>query len=195
MKAAMAQESGRAVFENGQDWYGMILFAYCTGARLQDVANLQWTAIDLSSKTIIYRARKTGRRVAVPIHPALEDYLLGVSAPQSEKAYVFRNLAQRDTGGRSGLSMTFSRIMAKADICGEVITKAKGKGRTVRSLTFHSLRHSFNSAMANAGIAQEVRMKLTGHTSMDMNKVYTHHELEPLRRAINTIPAVGAGNS
>ena len=44
-----------------------------------------------------------------------------------------------------------------------------GKGRTVRSLTFHSLRNSLNSAMASAGISQEVRMKLTGHMSADMN--------------------------
>jgi len=58
----------------------------------------------------------------------------------------------------------------------------------VRTLTFHSLRHSFNSALANAGIAQEVRQKLTGHESPEMNKRYTHHELEPLRIAIAQIP-------
>ncbi len=194
MKATVAQENGRAIFETGQDWYGAILFAYCTGARLQDVANIQWAAIDLPTKTITYRARKTGRRVMVPIHPALEEYLLGVSTPHSDKAYVFSKIAQRDTGGRSGLSMTFSRIMARANVHGDVITKAKGKGRTVRSLTFHSLRHSFNSAMANAGIAQEIRMKLTGHTSMEMNKGYTHHELEPLRKAIIAIPSIRTSN-
>ena len=44
--------------------------------------------------------------------------------------------------------------------------------RTVRSLTFHSLRHSFNSAMANAGVSQEIRMKLIGHVSAEMNKGY-----------------------
>jgi hypothetical protein len=33
--------------------------------------------------------------------------------------------------------------------------------------------------MANAGVSQEIRMKLTGHVSAEMNKGYTHHELEP----------------
>ena len=56
---------------------------------------------------------------------------------------------------------------------------------------FHSLRHSFNSAMANAGVSQEIRQKLTGHASAEMNKLYTHHELEPLRAAIAMLPSVG----
>jgi integrase len=88
--------------------------------------------------------------------------------------------------------MAFSRIMARAKVVGEVLRKAKkgSQGRTVRSLTFHSLRHSFNSAMANAGVSQEIRMKLTGHTSVEMNKGYTHLELEPLRTAISAIPGV-----
>ena len=45
--------------------------------------------------------------------------------------------------------------------------------------------------MANAGIAQEVRMKLTGHASVEMNKAYTHHDLEPLRAAVSVIPSPG----
>jgi integrase len=75
----------------------------------------------------------------------------------------------------------------------EVLHKAKkgGEGRTVRTLTFHSLRHSFNSALANAGVSQEIRMKLTGHVSAEMNNGYTHHELEPLRAAIQRIPSIG----
>jgi hypothetical protein len=45
--------------------------------------------------------------------------------------------------------------------------------------------------MANAGVSQEIRMKLTGHASAEMNTIYTHHELEPLRAAIARIPAIG----
>ena len=64
--------------------------------------------------------------------------------------------------------------------------------RSRTSLTFHSLRHSFNSAMANAGVSQEVRQRLTGHASAEMNKLYTHHELAPLRAAISAIPGIAA---
>ena len=73
--------------------------------------------------------------------------------------------------------MTFSRIMKRAGITLGIVhaRRTGGQGRTVRTLTFHSLRHSFNSALANAGIVQEVRQKLAGHATPEMNKRYTHH--------------------
>ena len=193
LHAAIAREHGRPVFAAGAEWRGAILFAYFTGARLNDVANITWNGIDLPAHTITFRAKKTGKLVTVPMHAELESYLLSLSAPDSGKAFVFPKLAGRGTGGRSGLSMTFARIMARAKVAGEILHAASkgGKGRTVRSLTFHSLRHSFNSAMANAGVSQEVRMKLTGHASAKMNEGYTHHELEPLRAAVAVIPGIG----
>jgi site-specific recombinase XerD len=78
--------------------------------------------------------------------------------------------------------------MDKAGVEGKR-TQARG-GRTLSSLSFHSLRHSFNNAMANAGISQEVRQKLAGHTSAETNQVYTHHELEALRAAVAVIPRI-----
>ena len=63
-------------------------------------------------------------------------------------------------------------------------------GRGVSSLSFHSLRHSFTSALANAGIPEEVRMKLTGHSKRDVHAGYSHHEMELLRSAIAALPKV-----
>jgi integrase len=80
--------------------------------------------------------------------------------------------------------------MVKAEIEGKV-TRHTTEGRANTSLSFHSLRHSFNSAMANAGVPQEIRQKLTGQASAEMNTIYTHHELGPLRAAIARIPTVG----
>jgi site-specific recombinase XerD len=45
--------------------------------------------------------------------------------------------------------------------------------------------------MANAGVSQEIRQKLIGHASAEMNTIYTHHELEPLCAAISIIPTLG----
>ena len=47
------------------------------------------------------------------------------------------------------------------------------------------------SAMANAGVSPEVRMKLTGHKTESVHRNYTHHELEPLRAAVEKIPSLG----
>ena len=139
------------------DWQRAILLGYYTGARLSDVANMRWRAIDWSNKII--------------------------SAP------MFPSLAGKGTGGKHGLSGRFVAVMEKAGIQGKR-TQASG-GRRLSSLSFHSLRHSFNSALANAGVSQEIRQKLTGHTSAEMNTIYTHHDLAPLRAAVEKLPSLG----
>jgi len=198
METAIATHDGKPdgipVYKAGENWRGVILTAYLTGARLQDVCNLTWNCVDLPGKTLAFVTRKTGRKTIVPLHPELEAYLLTLDAPDNGQAFLFPKLAGQDTGGKFGLSMTFARIMARAKITGEVLHERKegSKGRTVNSLTFHSLRHSFNSAMANAGVSQELRMKLTGHADSATNTGYTHHELEPLRRAVESIPGTGS---
>jgi integrase len=169
------------------DWRGAILLGYYTGARLGDVANMRWDAIDWGNKTVRFTPSKTKKAVTIPLHRDLERELL--KNPGIGRAPMFPSLAGKGTGGKHGLSGRFAAIMKKAGIEGKR-TQASG-GRTLSSLSFHSLRHSFNSAMANAGISQEVRQKLTGHTSAETNKVYTHHELEALRAAVSVIPRVG----
>ncbi len=86
--------------------------------------------------------------------------------------------------------MQFKRIMERAGIRGRVLREAAGAGRSQSSLSFHSLRHTFNAALANAGVSVEIRQKLTGHSSAEMNARYTHHELEPLRAAVGLIPSI-----
>src|SRR6266513_646573 len=170
-----------------EDWKGAILCGYYTGLRLRDGADLEWSAVDLDKRTIPVTKRKTLRTVTVPIHPQfspwLEKQTHGIG-----KAPVFPTLAGKSGGGKSGLSMAFKRIMERAKIKGRLLREANGAGRSQSSLSFHSLRHSFNSAMANAGVSSEVRQKLTGHASAQMNAQYTHHELEELRSAVSVIP-------
>jgi integrase len=42
---------------NGTDWEGAILVGYTTGARLQDVANLRWSALDSDQGLITFQER------------------------------------------------------------------------------------------------------------------------------------------
>jgi integrase len=173
-----------------EDWKGAILCGYYTGLRLRDVADLQWNAINSEEQKITVTTRKTRKDVTVPIHPQfaswLEEQTRGIG-----KAPVFPTLAGKSGAGKSGLSMQFKRIMERAGIRGRLLREANGQGRSQSSLSFHSLRHGFVSSMANAGVAQELRQKLTGHASAQMNAQYTHHELEALRAAVLVIPSIG----
>ena len=174
------------------DWKGAIMVALYTGARLRDVVNMRWESVDLQSKWISFRVGKTKQRLTLPMHDALHDYLLALPAPDNGKAFLFPSLAGKGTGGRSGLSMAFGRIMERAKVRGEVARKRAGEaGRTVNSLSFHSFRHTLTSIMANAGVPVEVRQKFTGHASAEMNQHYTHHEIETLRAAVEKLPTLG----
>ncbi len=179
-----------------EDWRGAMLFAYFTGARLQDVANMKWTAVDLSAKMIRFTPRKTarsGKEIMIPIHAQLAEQLIKIAGQDDPEAFLFPTLAGRKPGGAHGLSMAFAGFMEDAGIkAGKFGQRKSGKGRTMSKLSFHSFRHGFNSAMANQGVAQEIRQLLTGHASAEMNKNYTHHELEPLRAAVKVIPSIKA---
>ena len=186
-------EQVRAILKAAQgDWRGAIMVAFYTGARLQDVADMRWESVDLQNKWISFRAGKTQQRIKLPMNEALHEFLLELPAPDTGRAFLFPSLAQRSTGGKSGLSAAFVRIMERACVRGEVARERKGeKGRTVNTLTFHSFRHTLTSIMANAGVPVEVRQKFTGHASAEMNQHYTHHEIETLRAAVEKLPALG----
>jgi integrase len=174
------------------DWRGLIMLAYYTGARLQDLANLKWGNVDMTAKLIRFHQRKTGQEIAIPLHPSLERYFLNIWTPTiTTDAFIFPTLAGRDEGGNSGLSRQFLGIMVAAKIDNPVIRQRKGsKGRTVRLLSFHSLRHSFVSALANLGVPQELRQLLSGHQDAQSHAVYTHTDLARLREAVEKMPGI-----
>jgi integrase len=192
----LPQQVSKLVETAEGDWKGLIITAYYTGGRLSDLARLTWSNVDLSqdNKVIRFMQKKTkGKtpksKVEIPIHEALQECLFSGTISDTPNAPVFPELYNKPGSGKSGLSMAFKRLMAKAGIDDGKIRERNGAaGRSVSALSFHSLRHSFNSALANAGVSQELRQKLTGHASADMNTVYTHHDLETIRTAVQTLP-------
>ncbi|MBP9914339.1 MAG: tyrosine-type recombinase/integrase [Opitutaceae bacterium] len=125
--------------------------------------------MDLERKSISFGQRKTKRFIEIPIHPELEGWFTEHAAETQKNTAVFPSFFGKTIGGASGLSGQFARLMQKAGIVSQVTAKAGDKGRARSSHSFHSLRHSFNSAMANAGVPQELRQRLTGHASKAVN--------------------------
>jgi integrase len=188
------EQIGKLLAKAKGDWKAAIGFAYYTGARLSDVALMQWEAIDLTTRFIRFTPGKTGKLLEIPLHPSLEDELL--RQPGIGKAYLFPDLAKNllknkaSTGGRYGLSGQFRSIMERAGVTG-VIKQRDDGCRALSSLSFHSLRHTFASTLANQHVPKEVRMKLLGHSDRgDVHAGYTHHEQALLRAAIEVIPSV-----
>jgi integrase len=191
-KAPFSPEQVAALIQAApsDDWKGLIMVAFYTGARQNDCANLRWRHVHLLSKVkkIAFDVAKTDDEIEVPIHPALEDYLLSLPTPKSDEEYLFPSLAGRRS---TNLSKQFSRLMDAARIDNRDVRKrGEGATRDVRALSFHSLRHSFVSQLASANVSEEQRMELTGHTTRDVHKLYTELKLEQLQKAIALLPTL-----
>jgi integrase len=191
-----AESSERSVFTQDEiqklltaapttDWQTLILLGYFLGARLRDCVQMKWENVHPDKGVISYVQKKTGKCVVVPMHFHLIEHIAYLTKTATGD-YLCPTLASKGPGGKHGLSETFKCVMKKANVDTQTV---KGKGtRNFSKRTFHSLRHSFNSELANAGVAEEIRMKLTGHSSRQMNQRYTHLDIENLKRAIGNVP-------
>jgi integrase len=182
-----------AACEDNQDWRGAILFAYGSGARLQDVANLKWSNIDSVHRVVQFKQRKTGRPTPpLGMHPDFEDWLTKHAKATDDRGDgpVFPSLANRSGAGKNGLSKHFERIMDKAGIVSGLIKERspKGKGRSLRALSFHSFRHNAASSVFNAEALREITRKVTAHAPDGSLDRYIGIDLETVRAAVQLIP-------
>ena len=173
----------------------VMLGAYC-GMRLGDCVNLKWENVNFDAEMITFVPQKTSRGkrrkvLEIPFHPTLKLHLKALKADAPpEQIYLCPELQGRSVGGRSGLSKEFIEVvMTKAGFAErQNAPKSEGKGRQFSPLSFHSLRHSFNSEMANKGVSQELRRHLTGHATDKMNDGYSHFTKKLLKKAVAKLP-------
>ena len=164
------------------EWRGLITLAASTGLRCHDVRTLtsenisgQWLTIQ-PGKT----SKSTGAVVKVPLTPSCSQWLEGRPAGQ-----LFPELAKLSA---SKVSLTFDEIMGKAQV-EKTIVLAPGDPPKVGKRSFHSLRHSFISWLAQVDVASDVRMRLAGHTTERVHQDYTDHG-DALQRAVAQLPTL-----
>ncbi len=182
-----------------EDWRTAVLLGAFCGARLGDAANMPWSAVDLEGGVIRFLPKKTaasGKELVMPIHPVLAEHLrpLAPHVPRGARM-LCPALAGRPVGGMNGLSREFKGVMAAAGVAeatGAAAAKTGPKQRKVPRLSFHSLRHTMVSALANAGVAPDLRQALAGHSSERMSERYTHRGLKLLQAAVDKLPMLEA---
>jgi integrase len=176
-----------AARRQSQDWHTVVLVGICTGARLRDCCRIQWEDINLAEATLSLHQLKTSSRIQIPIHPALLEHLemLASRAGDQPAAWLTPSLAEAETGGAHGLSLQFAAIMRDAGVSAGKTTSGTRRKQNERG--FHSLRHTFISALAAADIPAELRMKLSGHADLKSHSGYTHTETSQLAEALKRV--------
>jgi len=201
---AVAEE--RVPFTNAQvsklleaadfEWQGMILFAFHTGIRLNDAAQLTWA--NLEGKILRFREQKTSHRklrasereTRVVMAKDLQDYIRAAPTPTEPSAPLFPSLHGKKSGSAGGLSNAFAQIMRKAGIERKQGEKKAGKGRQFSALSFHSLRHTMISRLANSGTPEAVTKAMAGHSTEEAHRRYVHLDEQAQGRVISKAPRV-----
>jgi integrase len=146
----------------------LIVAALDTGMRRGELFHQLWEHIDFGRNLLFVTQSKTagGEGREIPFTERLSSLVL----------------ANRQ---ETGLVFTF-----KDNPIQQIKTAWKTAiGRAgIRYCRFHDLRHTFNTRLMEAGVMQEIRKALMGHSSgEEVNSIYTHVELPAKREAIRKL--------
>jgi len=176
-----------------------ILFAlgYYTGARLGDCALMRWDSIDMSGRKIRYTPHKTAKgntEITVAIPPTLFN-LLDKTPKSKRRGYVLPSIGEQyeTRSGVAIVSRRVQKVFADADIDTEV--KVKGYSRSVARVGFHSLRHSYITALLEGGVPMDVVRQQAGHTTIGMTAHYFHASDKSLKAIQDALPEIGRGTA
>lgn len=171
----------------------LVIGAY-SGLRLGDAVTLDWSSVDLANGTITLRPKKTaartGKIVAIPVHPTL--YAALSQTPSGERVGpVLPELAElRD----SHHALITHRLRRHFESCGiQINVKRDGAGVKSASVAgFHALRHTIVSQLASKGVPLEVIRGLVGHGGTAMTMAYVHQNAEAARAAVGALQGMAS---
>ena len=193
-KRADAMTAEKSTSPWRSEWRRLFLIVIYTGMRLGDCCRLSWASVNLSTGIIQLVPQKTkrhhGRIVTIPILPALR-FALEESPEDERSGYVLPTLADYYMKTKWRVGHELGRIFHAAGI----VTSIQIEGRRTKTpeATFHSLRHTFVSFAANAGVPLHIVQSIVGHESTAMTRHYYHETEEALRQAVAAIPVIGSG--
>jgi len=124
--------------------YTMTLLALDTGLRRGEITSQRWEDIDFAQKVLFVTHSKTpeGESREIPLTGRVYDHLV----------------RHREAAGR---------VIQFKDRPVRIIKrtwKTALRNAAIRHVRFHDLRHTFNTRLMEAGVLQEVRMALMGHS-------------------------------
>ena len=163
-----------------------------TGQRFKDCVLLKWENVDLKKKRIWVKQFKTGKEVSIPMAPKLYAVLQEAQEWRADQ-YVCPNVAKRynkvDRNGKNTgnnlVNIDALRVIKWIGL--EPSIEVPGRKKKVTVYGFHSLRHSFVSHCAEAGVPKAVVVSIIGANSEIVDKHYTHIGEEAQEKAIAAI--------
>lgn len=142
--------------------HNIALISLHTGLRAGEIHALTGERIDLRTSTIQILDTKTGRNRTAYMTPTVKAMLQEINPTPGE--LVFKS---RDNTRIKAVSRAFSRAVDALDLNQGIDDR---RGRVV----FHTLRHTYGSWLAKAGLGPHRIGELMGHSNHETTKRYAH---------------------
>lgn len=159
---------------------GLVVFAFYTGMRLNEIVNLTWRNVNLSNRIItVGDAEFTTKGRNQRYIPICDEVALILTFSLREKENIIP----------IGNSYVFCKANGEpftGDYVSKNFKKACKAVGTDKSIHFHSLRHSFASNLVQKGVNLYTIKELLGHSSISTTEVYAHLNMDSLKEAIRT---------
>ena len=180
-------------------WRYMVVGGFCTGLRLGDLVTMPLGAVDWKSKCIRITTRKTGKPITIPITP---EFLKILKQAKLERGgagqgdFFWPEHAERYLQSGAGWysQRFYDLLLVPAGLAKSRPhrpgKKAKSTRRMVNEVSFHCLRHSCVTTHAANRENQQLVKALVGHSSDDVNDLYTTLPLEVLQGAVKALPDI-----
>lgn len=143
---------------------------YSTGIRVSELSNIKIEDIDLSALTIKVMGKGKKERVVFLSQSTvdkLKNYLIERNKISSDERFLFLN--------------SKGKQLSPASIW-HIIKKLSKKMKLDKSISPHSLRHSFASHLLDNGADIRSVQKLLGHKDISTTQIYTHISKEKLKK-------------
>ncbi|MDL2306598.1 site-specific integrase [Desulfovibrio sp. OttesenSCG-928-C06] len=155
-----------AIRTRSKTWHDIAFLSLHTGMRKSEVLTLRGEHLDFGAKSILVKDSKSGSRVV----PMTDDViaLLKTIAPVSPTALVF---TRRGKNAHLPISADADESFVRAVADCELNKKVTDRRHKV---VFHTLRHTYCSWLAMAGVPLYTIGELVGHSSTQITRRYSH---------------------
>lgn len=148
------------LIEKAEGYLGpLIILATRTGLRRSELSRLQWQDVDLDGRSLLVRGQtKSGKERRVPLSM---DALCALGALDHRHGYVF--FLDKPWTPIHVDTITHDFLQLRRDVLPEK-----------EDHSFHSLRHTFCTWLAEAGTPIHSIKRLAGHASIETTMQYVH---------------------
>ena len=174
-REAFTPEEMKKIGAYATGWvYSVCITAISTGLRRGDICMMRKDSVDLESRILSIRTRKTQVDVEIPILPGLYRHLQEQFLATPESPYVFPELADMYLNNPNAITNGVKKLLHEIGIT-DTEKEVEGYARRVSVKDIHSFRHTFIYMASVYGIPLPVVQSIVGHLDPEMTKHYMDH--------------------